>query len=64
MPGAITFKLSGAAVVRDALQRLLDADDSVIVIELKRGSDWSGYRAQLGGTDWLSQNIRAYPVAA
>lgn len=48
-----------AAGVRDALKAALDNDDSVAVIELKRGSDWACIRAKEAGVGWLRSNLRA-----
>jgi flagellar biosynthesis/type III secretory pathway ATPase len=50
---------STAAQVRDALQRVVDTDDSVAVIELKTGSDWACVRAKPEGVEWLRRNLRA-----
>jgi hypothetical protein len=46
--------------LRGALEHVVDADDSVIVIELKVGSHWSGQRIKIAGADWLNRNIRSY----
>jgi hypothetical protein len=46
-----------AGEIRDALKAKTDDDDSVAVIELKTGSNWSTWRARQGGTDWLKSNI-------
>src|SRR5262245_29459523 len=48
-----------AGQVRDALQRVVDTDDSVAVIEIKTGSDWACLRAKSAGVEWLRRNIRA-----
>ncbi len=46
--------------VREALKALVDADDSIAVIELKAGSDWATFNARQAGVDWLTSNIRRY----
>jgi hypothetical protein len=46
-----------AGDIRTALQNIVDNDDSVAVIELKPGSNWSTIRARQAGVDWLKQNI-------
>lgn len=51
---------SGAGDIRDALLRAVDNDDSIAVIELKPGSEWSTHRAKPAGTDWLTLNIKRY----
>lgn len=53
-----------AGVIREILQRTVDNDDSVVVIELKPGSGWSAIRAQEAGANWLERNIRSYRNAA
>jgi hypothetical protein len=49
-----------AGTLRENLANLLDSDDSVAVIELKPGSEWSTIRAQAEGTTWLKSKIRSY----
>lgn len=51
---------AGAGAVREALQGAADSDDSVAVIELKLGSEWSSIRAKQAGVDWLTTNIKRY----
>lgn len=46
-----------AAEVRDWAKSLFDNDDSIVVIELKSGSDWGTYKAP-AATSWLKKNIR------
>ncbi len=48
-----------ATGVRDALQRFVDGDDSIAVLELKSGSGWATTRARQPGVDWLKRNILA-----
>ena len=48
---------STAPALRDALQRVIDNDDSVAVIELKTGSGWACVRAKSDGVEWLRKNI-------
>jgi hypothetical protein len=55
----LTCVALAANQVRDVLGALVDADDGVIVIELKAGSTWSGLRAKPPGIEWLRQNILA-----
>jgi hypothetical protein len=50
----------GAGAVREELRGVIDSDDSVVVVELKFGSEWSAIRARIAGTDWLTANIRNY----
>lgn len=50
----------GAGDLRDSLLQVIDKDDSVVVVELKQGSNWSARAAQVQGTNWLQRNIRAY----
>lgn len=56
----VTTSKGGAGEIRTALQAVIDNDDSLTVIELKAGSQWSAIRAKLAGTAWLSANIRTY----
>lgn len=46
-----------AKQVRDVLKSLVDEDDSIVVIELKKGSDWAVKKAPQAGP-WLKDNIR------
>jgi hypothetical protein len=46
-----------AGQVRDALQGVVDGDDSIAVIELKVGSGWGTYNARKAGVDWLKSKI-------
>ncbi len=50
---------AGAGPVRDALLAVVDADDSIAVIELKTGSDWASIRVVPAGLTWLKNNIHA-----
>jgi len=50
---------SSAINVRDALNKLVDGDDSIAVIELKPGSGWGSVRAKPAGVEWLKRNIQA-----
>jgi hypothetical protein len=49
-----------AGDLRIALQKLVDNDDSLAVLELKPGSAWSTLNARPAGADWLARNIRRY----
>jgi hypothetical protein len=51
---------SGAGDLREALKAAADGDDSILVIELKAGSNWSGARILPAGLDWLERNIHRY----
>lgn len=51
---------SSAGEIREALKQVIDGDDSVAVIELKTGSEWSAWKAKKPGTDWLTSNIKRY----
>lgn len=46
-----------AAEVRDALNQVIDNDDSVALVELKTGSGWATMRARQPGIAWLKRNI-------
>jgi hypothetical protein len=48
-----------ATEVRDALVAVVDADDSIAVVELKAGSNWASIRANESGVAWLRTNIMA-----
>lgn len=54
----ITTNLT-AAQIRDALQNVIDNDDSTAVIELKPGSWWANRLAKPLGVQWLQRNIMA-----
>jgi len=49
----------GAIRLRDAIMSAarMDGDDGLIVIELKKTSDWATYNAQKTGLAWLRANI-------
>jgi hypothetical protein len=46
-----------APQIRDELQKMIDLDDAVAVIELKAGSYWSCLRAKHAGVMWLKRCI-------
>jgi hypothetical protein len=46
-----------AQQIRDDLQKLVDIDDALAVIELKTGSYWSCLRAKHAGVTWLKRSI-------
>jgi len=46
-----------APQIRDELQKMIDLDDSLAVIELKTGSYWSCLRAKHAGVMWLKRCI-------
>jgi hypothetical protein len=46
-----------AGEVRDALKLVVDKDDSIAVIELKKGSGWGTWNGKKPGVDWLKANI-------
>jgi hypothetical protein len=46
-----------AGEVRETIRQTTKNEDSIVVIELKPGSQWSSYSAQAGGTAWLNQNL-------
>ena len=48
-----------AQQIRDALQTVIDNDDSTAVIELKPGSWWANRLAKPAGVQWLQRNIMA-----
>lgn len=51
---------NGAGEVRAAIEKAIDSDDSIVVIELKPGSSWASVRARQSGVNWLSNNIQNY----
>lgn len=48
-----------AGVIRDLLERCVDGDDSIAVLELKPGSDWATVNVTKAANRWLSSNIMA-----
>lgn len=48
---------NNAVEIRDWLSDLVDADDSIAVIELKNGSDWAYRNAMTEGVEWLKQYL-------
>lgn len=46
-----------APQIRDELQKMINLDDSLAVIELKAGSYWSCLRAKHAGVMWLRRSI-------
>jgi hypothetical protein len=46
-----------APQIRDELQKMVDLDDGLAVLELKSGSYWSCLRAKHAGVMWLKRNI-------
>jgi hypothetical protein len=48
-----------AQQIRDQLQTVTRKEDSLLVVELKPGSNWGTYQAQTPGVQWLQQNIAA-----
>ena len=48
-----------AAKIRDALRRVLDPEDAVLVVELQRDAWWSGHKARPEGLQWLKKNIKS-----
>jgi hypothetical protein len=46
-----------AGYVRSALQDLVEPQDSVVVIELRHGADWSAVGASEPATAWLRHNL-------
>jgi hypothetical protein len=46
-----------AAYVCSALDDLIESQDSVAIIELRNGADWSALRASPEAADWLRRNI-------
>ena len=47
-----------AAEVRDALQTVVDNDDSIVVVQLKKGSGWGTIRAP-AAAKWMKANLSA-----
>jgi hypothetical protein len=54
----VTTTLS-ASQISDALQTVIDNDDSTAVVELKQGSWWANRLAKSEGVQWLQRNILA-----
>lgn len=49
--------LNGSAkAVRETLQAHVDGDDSIVVVELKQGSDWSTFNAA-AAAEWFRANM-------
>ena len=48
---------STASEVRDSLQKVIDGDDLIAVLELKEGSFWATLHAKAEGISWLKKNI-------
>jgi hypothetical protein len=46
--------------LRDALQAITSQQDSLVVIQLQAGSEWSAYNAQIAGTNWLQLHLHRY----
>ncbi|HVZ04234.1 SinR [Hyphomicrobium sp.] len=46
-----------APQLRDDLQKMIDLDDGLAVLELKSGSYWSCLRAKHAGVMWLKRNV-------
>lgn len=52
---------STAAQVRDWAHSLFDADDSIVVLQLKPTLNWSTYQAPIAA-EWCSRNIAPMAV--
>lgn len=50
----------GAGGLTSDIRAVIDGDDSLVVIELKPGSEWATVRAKKAGQDWLQRNVRQY----
>ena len=46
--------------IREALRVQTKQEDSLLVIELNQGANWSTFKAQPAGVTWLETNIRRY----
>jgi hypothetical protein len=53
----VVTSTKSAPQIRDELQKMVDIDDGLAVIELKAGSYWSCLRAKHAGVTWLKRNI-------
>jgi hypothetical protein len=51
---------ASAGTVRETIRQATRNEDSIVVIELKPGSEWSSYNAQAPGAAWLNQNLVRY----
>ncbi|OWV87351.1 hypothetical protein ATY75_03305 [Rhizobium sp. N122] len=46
-----------AAAIRDGLMKHIDADDGLVVIEVKPTSDWAIFKANESFADWLRKYV-------
>jgi len=51
---------SPSAEAREAIRAVTNDEDSILVIQLTPGAEWSSYAAQAEGVAWLEANIRNY----
>ena len=51
---------SDTANIRGALRAVTQNRDSLVVIQLQPGSEWSAYAVQTRGVQWMEQNIQRY----
>jgi hypothetical protein len=50
---------ASASSIRDSLQALVDADDGILVVELKLGADWATRFVNENGAEWLRSKVTA-----
>lgn len=51
---------AGAGDIRDALSKLIDGDDGLLVIELVSGANWGTQNVGENAAAWLTQNVTSY----
>lgn len=57
--------LNGPAdIIRNIMLSKLDADDTVAVVEIQKGSDWATARVSPAASAWLSANVMPAKKAA
>lgn len=52
-----------AGEIRNILQKEMDGDDGIVVVEMKPGSDWATSKPNEQGGDWLSANVTPQGVS-
>lgn len=48
-----------AAEARDWVKKLLDGDDTIVVIQIKPQPSWATQKAKISATDWLRKNCQS-----
>ena len=60
---AVTTPKDSGEIARTILA-IMDHDDSLAIVEIKSGSEWSAVRARAAGVQWLQRRVRPYPQPA